>query len=33
MVVDTVMEAGGFGVLEATDAGLREGVFFETLLG
>jgi exopolyphosphatase / guanosine-5'-triphosphate,3'-diphosphate pyrophosphatase len=32
LVVDTVMEAGGFGVLEATDAGLREGVFFETLL-
>ena len=27
------MEAGGFGMLEATDAGLREGVFFETLLG
>jgi exopolyphosphatase/guanosine-5'-triphosphate,3'-diphosphate pyrophosphatase len=33
LVVDSVMEAGGFGVLEATDAGLREGVFFETLLG
>ena len=33
LVVDTVMETGGFGVLEATDAGLREGVFFETLLG
>jgi exopolyphosphatase/guanosine-5'-triphosphate,3'-diphosphate pyrophosphatase len=33
LVVDTVMEEGGFGVLEATDAGLREGVFFETLLG
>ena len=33
LVVDTVMEAGGFGLLEATDAGLREGVFFETLLG
>ena len=27
------MEAGGFGMIEATDAGLREGVFFETLLG
>ena len=27
------MEAGGFGVLEATEAGLREGVFFETMLG
>ena len=33
LVVDTVMEAGGFGLIEATDAGLREGVFFETLLG
>jgi len=33
IVVDTVMEVGGFGVLEATDAGLREGVFFEELLG
>jgi exopolyphosphatase / guanosine-5'-triphosphate,3'-diphosphate pyrophosphatase len=28
-----VMEAGGFGVLEATEAGLREGVFFDTVLG
>ena len=27
------MEMGGFGMLEATDAGLREGVFFESLLG
>src|SRR3954465_14420982 len=33
LVIDTVMEAGGFGMLEATDAGLREGVFFESLLG
>ncbi len=33
LVVDAVMEAGGFGVLEATEAGLREGVFFETTLG
>src|SRR4051794_8129649 len=33
LVIDTVMEAGGFGMLEATDAGLREGVFFETVLG
>jgi exopolyphosphatase/guanosine-5'-triphosphate,3'-diphosphate pyrophosphatase len=33
LVVDTVMEAGGFGMIEATEAGLREGVFFETLLG
>ena len=33
LVIDTVMEAGGFGMVEATDAGLREGVFFESLLG
>lgn len=33
VVIDTVMEAGGFGMIEATDAGLREGVFFESLLG
>ncbi|HWK27885.1 MAG TPA: Ppx/GppA phosphatase family protein [Solirubrobacter sp.] len=33
LVIDTVMEAGGFGMFEATDAGLREGVFFETQLG
>src|SRR4051794_34517413 len=33
LVVDSVMEAGGFGVVEATEAGLREGVFFESLLG
>jgi exopolyphosphatase/guanosine-5'-triphosphate,3'-diphosphate pyrophosphatase len=33
VVIDTVMEAGGFGIIEATDAGLREGVFFESLLG
>ena len=33
LVIDTVMEAGNFGILEATDAGLREGVFFETLFG
>jgi exopolyphosphatase/guanosine-5'-triphosphate,3'-diphosphate pyrophosphatase len=32
LVVDSVMEAGGFGVLEATEAGLREGVFLETYL-
>ncbi len=32
VVIDTVMELGGFDVLEATEAGLREGVFFETLL-
>jgi exopolyphosphatase/guanosine-5'-triphosphate,3'-diphosphate pyrophosphatase len=33
LVVDGVMEAGGFDALEATEAGLREGVFFESLLG
>jgi exopolyphosphatase/guanosine-5'-triphosphate,3'-diphosphate pyrophosphatase len=33
VVIDTVLEVGGFGMLEATDAGLREGVFFESLLG
>src|SRR3954451_2632635 len=32
VVVQTVMEAGGFEVLEATEAGLREGVFFAPLL-
>jgi exopolyphosphatase / guanosine-5'-triphosphate,3'-diphosphate pyrophosphatase len=32
IVVHTVMEAGGYDVLEATEAGLREGVFFATLL-
>jgi exopolyphosphatase/guanosine-5'-triphosphate,3'-diphosphate pyrophosphatase len=31
-VIDSVMEAGGFGELEATQAGLREGVFFEMLM-
>src|SRR4051812_10900839 len=33
LVIDSVMEVGGFGMIEATDAGLREGVFFESLLG
>jgi exopolyphosphatase/guanosine-5'-triphosphate,3'-diphosphate pyrophosphatase len=33
LVIDAVMEAGGFGDLEATEAGLREGVFFESYLG
>ena len=33
LVIDTVMEVGGFGMVEATEAGLREGVFFETVLG
>jgi exopolyphosphatase/guanosine-5'-triphosphate,3'-diphosphate pyrophosphatase len=32
VVIDTVMEIGGFDAIEATEAGLREGVFFETLL-
>jgi exopolyphosphatase/guanosine-5'-triphosphate,3'-diphosphate pyrophosphatase len=32
MVVQGVMEAGGFDVLETTEAGLREGVFFASLL-
>jgi exopolyphosphatase/guanosine-5'-triphosphate,3'-diphosphate pyrophosphatase len=32
LVIDTVMEVGGFDAIEATEAGLREGVFFETLL-
>jgi exopolyphosphatase / guanosine-5'-triphosphate,3'-diphosphate pyrophosphatase len=32
-VVQCVMERGGFETLEVTEAGLREGVFYETLLG
>jgi exopolyphosphatase / guanosine-5'-triphosphate,3'-diphosphate pyrophosphatase len=32
VVVQSVLEAGGFDGLEATEAGLREGVFFERLL-
>ena len=32
LVVQCVMEAGGFEALEVTEAGLREGVFYETLL-
>jgi exopolyphosphatase / guanosine-5'-triphosphate,3'-diphosphate pyrophosphatase len=32
LVIQGVMEAGGFSDLEATEAGLREGVFFESLL-
>ena len=32
VVVQTVMEIGGFPSLEVTEAGLREGVFFEELL-
>src|SRR6478735_7020617 len=31
LVIDGVMEAGGFEAFEATEAGLREGVFFERL--
>jgi exopolyphosphatase/guanosine-5'-triphosphate,3'-diphosphate pyrophosphatase len=33
IVVQTVMEVGGFERLEVTEAGLREGVFFERHLG
>src|SRR5215218_1700650 len=29
LVIDSVLEAGGFSGFEATEAGLREGVFFE----
>jgi exopolyphosphatase / guanosine-5'-triphosphate,3'-diphosphate pyrophosphatase len=32
LVVQAVLELGGFDGLEATEAGLREGVFFERLL-
>ncbi|HEV2974500.1 MAG TPA: Ppx/GppA phosphatase family protein [Solirubrobacteraceae bacterium] len=32
VVVQSALEAGGFDGLEATEAGLREGVFFERLL-
>jgi exopolyphosphatase / guanosine-5'-triphosphate,3'-diphosphate pyrophosphatase len=32
MVVQAVMEAGGFDSLDVTEAGLREGVFFSQLL-
>src|SRR4051812_36433187 len=31
LVIESVMEAGGFDAFEATEAGLREGVFFERL--
>jgi len=33
VVIHTVLLAGGFDGIEATEAGLREGVFFEPLLG
>jgi exopolyphosphatase/guanosine-5'-triphosphate,3'-diphosphate pyrophosphatase len=32
VVVQTVLKAGGFAGMETTEAGLREGVFFERLL-
>jgi exopolyphosphatase / guanosine-5'-triphosphate,3'-diphosphate pyrophosphatase len=33
LVLATAMEEGGFDAIEVTEAGLREGVFFERLLG
>jgi exopolyphosphatase/guanosine-5'-triphosphate,3'-diphosphate pyrophosphatase len=33
LVLATAMEVGGFDSIEVTEAGLREGVFFERLLG
>ena len=33
LVLDTALEEGGFDAIEVTEAGLREGVFFERLLG
>jgi exopolyphosphatase / guanosine-5'-triphosphate,3'-diphosphate pyrophosphatase len=33
LVVQAVVQTGGFDAIEVTEAGLREGVFFETLLG
>ena len=33
LVLATAMEVGGFDAIEVTEAGLREGVFFERLLG
>jgi len=33
LVLDACMDAGGFDVLEVSEAGLREGVFFESRLG
>ena len=32
VVIQSVLEAGGFAGIEATEAGLREGIFFERLL-
>jgi exopolyphosphatase/guanosine-5'-triphosphate,3'-diphosphate pyrophosphatase len=33
IVLDTALEQGGFDSIEVTEAGLREGVFFDRLLG
>ena len=33
LVVAAAIEHGGYDALEVTEAGLREGVFFEQLLG
>jgi exopolyphosphatase / guanosine-5'-triphosphate,3'-diphosphate pyrophosphatase len=33
LVLVSAMEAGGFETIEVTEAGLREGIFFERLLG
>ena len=33
IVIQTVLETGGFEAIEVTEAGLREGVFFERVLG
>jgi exopolyphosphatase / guanosine-5'-triphosphate,3'-diphosphate pyrophosphatase len=33
LVIQCVMEAGGFDCMEVTEAGLREGIFFSRLLG
>jgi exopolyphosphatase / guanosine-5'-triphosphate,3'-diphosphate pyrophosphatase len=33
LVLDAALDAGGFDAVEVTEAGLREGIFFERLLG
>jgi exopolyphosphatase / guanosine-5'-triphosphate,3'-diphosphate pyrophosphatase len=33
LVLSAALDAGGFDALEVTEAGLREGIFFERLLG
>jgi exopolyphosphatase / guanosine-5'-triphosphate,3'-diphosphate pyrophosphatase len=33
LVLDAALEEGGFDAIEVTEAGLREGVFFERILG